>query len=338
MESKSHNVELTEYDHLLYNIIQNLDKYTFHEGTEGRSYFIDEKYIVKEYRRSISVDPSVFDSVFDSYCQELNRFADIGYSVPKFYSWLKIPNIDRKKDVYGCEDLPCRYYILQERVPGRWMYYDIDEFKEIYDLCKDICFHDDLLRIMADSSYGGLSLRTEILKKYISDYIMMNEMIESMPAGEFEKFVISVYNLKMNGQYSHPDLFRKNILVDQSRISLIDNRIQSPKDFWLQQVDSVEGILNELILLFELNKSLEDNQVMDQQTMIQQTEISSMLARNKKLCVAVMQKIVSVFKNQIQMEPIRYRSSYWILEKNMRKILNEDAYKVLKSIPTDFEK
>ena len=329
---------LTEQDYVLFDIIKNLDKYAFHEGNEGRAYFIDEKYIVKEYRRSISVDAPIFDGLFDEYCQELNRFAEMGYSVPKIYSWLKVPNIERKKDLYSGEDLPYRYYVLQERVPGRWMYYDIDEFKEIYALCNDICSHDDLLRIMADSSYGETSLRVEILRKYISDFVMMNEMIESMPSDEFEKFIVSVYNMKRNGQYSHPDMYRKNVLVDESNISLIDNRIQSPKDFWLQQVDSVEDILNELILLFELNKSLTDNQVMNEEAIMQHAELRSMLAKNKKLCVAVMQKIASVFNNQIQMDPIRYPSSYWILEKNSRKILEEDADKFLKMIPTDFEK
>lgn len=330
MQSQSQDVTLTEYDHLLYNIIQNLDKYAFHQGTEGKAYFIDDKFVVKEYVPKIRKDVNFFDDVFDSYCSELKQFAEDGYAIPKFYSWLKVPNANK----FSLGEKAFSYYILQEKMPGRWMYNDIDEINDVYELCKHLCSYDDYLALMADPFKGNPKLRREILKTYISDYIKMNQMIESLPAGELEKFVMSAYEMHMNGKFSFPDLYIKNVLIDQSRISLIDNRVKmnSRKDHSLE-----EFILNMLDLL-EFNESVTNNRLNNQKTMFWHPEINKMIKKNSKLSIALAQKIMNILFKQLQAEPINSKPAFFMIASKTIKIFGDDADKVWKLVPTEFEK
>ena len=82
-----------DYNILLYDVIPHLKKFSSCCGSEGRAYFLNDDLVVKEYLSANSWD--LFDSVFNHYCAEMSNFSKMGLSVPKIYSYTKIPNMDK---------------------------------------------------------------------------------------------------------------------------------------------------------------------------------------------------------------------------------------------------
>ena len=118
--------------------------------------------------------------------------------------------------------MPYKYYILEENVPGRWIYYFYEETDELYKLCENFCSEEEFWDALV--TYRKYSLKKEILKAYIKDYLVVNEQLLTMSDGEFEKFITSAYKMTLACKYSNVDIYRKNILLDADRITLIDNR------------------------------------------------------------------------------------------------------------------
>ena len=217
MESKYTSIFPTDYERMLFDLVPHLSEYKSISGGEGTAYFIDEKFVVKEYSKEFyNRNSTGFDLVFNAYCKEMQDFATEGYSVPKIYAWLKVPN-DNKSKVYMCEEMPYKYYILEENIPGRWIYYFYEDLEEMYKVCSEVCSKAEFMKAIG-TSFGKLKLKREILKAYISDYLNVNTMLESMSDNELEKFIVSTFRMAIWGQYSSPDLFRKNIILGDSKL------------------------------------------------------------------------------------------------------------------------
>ena len=112
MESKLSNVCSNEYERMLFDLVPHLSEYKSISGGEGAAYFIDQNFVVKEYAKDFpSRDEKEFDRVFEDYCREIQGFAQEGYSVPKIYAWLKVPNTN-KAAYYMGQEMQNKYYIF----------------------------------------------------------------------------------------------------------------------------------------------------------------------------------------------------------------------------------
>ena len=327
----------TEYDELLFNLISHLGDYKSYKGGEGSAYFIDNNFVVKEYTTDFpSRDAEMFDSVFDMYCREMQEFSEQGFSVPKIYAWLKVPNL-RKDKGYTGEEMPYKYYILEENMPGRWIYYFYEDLDEMYNTCKRLCSRDDFSTAIG-AMVGKRKLKKEILKAYISDYIKVNTMLESMGNGELEKFIVSAYRMAMEGTYSSPDLFRKNVLITDSKISLIDNRFRSNMGYTDPNILH-EYFLQALFDLIEYNKFMDKNLLLNAyDKSLYDESIGKLIAENRKVCIALTQKILNVLNKKMGISPVRNKYVYEDIEGLIQSTFEEDADKILPLIHTQFEK
>ena len=112
-----------ECDKVLLEMVKHLKHCKYASGKEGTVYFVSDKYIVKKYENDAMW--VVLNELFEAYCEENKRFADNGYSVPKIYSWLKIPRAHNifESRYSSSYDYDYDFYVLEERAEGRELYY-----------------------------------------------------------------------------------------------------------------------------------------------------------------------------------------------------------------------
>lgn len=214
------NLQPTKYNLFLESIIDDLEKFKFKAGAEGRAYFVDD-YVIKKITKE---KYSKFDELFELYCEEMNKYALKGYNVPYFFAWTKKPSkLDKRGNIYD-------YYILQERIKGRQLY--LFDLYDVFDMCTDLCSEDEFYDAIEnfESKKCGTSLYKEILKRFIDDFVQTNELICGMPQDELDKFLLSIHDMFKTGRYSMPDIFVGNVLRDDKKLSIIDNRL---RDRWV---------------------------------------------------------------------------------------------------------
>lgn len=234
-----------DYNGMLLDLIPIRKQFKSFSGSEGVAYFVSPKYVLKEYTKSD--DWKEFDKVFDAYCSELQRFSRSGKQIANIYAWQKVPNIG----YYTKGDKNFfQYFILEERVPGRELYvgYLEDAFSIVSDLCEETEFKN------AIKNGGSESLFKEIVFKYVSDYIQMNEFLESLSDAELSKFIEDAYMIYRDGESCYPDMFPHNILVDKKNKSLkmIDLFVRTDSDsLKTESIDSY--FIKELSGLFLYN-------------------------------------------------------------------------------------
>lgn len=236
------------YDELLLSLIPNLRDYKHSSGAEGVAYFIGDEYVVKEYTKKDNWD--YFDEIFDVYCKEMQHFADIGYSVPKIYSWIKVPNAfyflnnSRQKN---------KYYILEEKIKGRYLFFG--SFEEFYPMLRDKFSRSDYKYIIDNCKHHVEEFR-EILKSFINSFIETNEILLSMSEDKLAKFLTSAYQMHMTSSCSEPDLFPANVLVHGDNLNMIDNYVSSSTRSNLDPRNKADAFINNLIGLFLYNENL----------------------------------------------------------------------------------
>lgn len=329
--------EKIDYDQYLLKYIPHLKNYKSYSGGEGSAYFINDKFVIKEYSKNFpSRDCEMFGLVFDEYCKEIQQFANEGYSVPKVYSWCKIQNPDISK-VYLEDEMPYKYYVLEENIPGRWIYYFFEDPEEMYQTCKEVCSKDEFNNAIG-KLFGKKKLKKEILKAYIMDYLKTNQKLESMADGELEKFLTSTYLMAVKGVYSGPDMFRKNILLDGSKLNIVDSRFRDNMG-WSDNALIDEYYLLALVDLMEHNKYLDENLLLNSlDKRLYDDSIGKLIEENRKVCASLMQKMLNILNKKLGMRPVKDTLVYEDMASLLSGLFKEDTYKVLSQIPTDFEK
>ncbi len=326
----------SNYERMLFDLLPHLSEFNSYSGGEGAAYFIDDNFVVKEHSKNfLKREPALFDTIFNEYCTEIQNFSNQGFSVPKIYAWMKIPNLNTEKVRLG-DEMEYKYYILEEKIPGRWIYYFHDDLDELYNICKNVCFEEEFYKAIWFKDENK-KLRKEILKAYISDYLHMNQRLESMADGELEKFIISAYKMAFNGVYSGPDLFRKNVIVGDSRITLIDNRVRNEMFMDPEEVDSY--FLFSLIDLIEYNKFLDNNLLLSSNDCsLYDESIEKLLAENRKVCLALAEKVMNILNKKIGLSPVRNEFIYSDIESMINGTFQDDAGHLIPLIQTEFEK
>lgn len=233
-----------DYYGMLLDFIPIRKRYKSYAGSEGIAYFVSPNFVLKEYTKSD--DWESFDKIFECYCSEIQACSRAGMAVSEIYSWVKVPNMGHytkgDKNAY-------QYFILEERVPGRELYFGYLE--DAYSLASDICSASEFKKALTNE--GSISLYREIVRRYISDYIQMNEWLESLSDEKLTAFLEDIYSMYKNGMFSYPDLFPHNILTDNNTsIKMIDMHMKD-KDCSLKLETADSNFIRDMVGLFLYN-------------------------------------------------------------------------------------
>ena len=280
-----------DYDMMLYGLIPNLESYPSYHGGEGKAYFVMDKYIVKEYIKPS--DTKMFNVFFDAYCQELQNFSNNNYSVPKIYSWLKLPILQKNKK---SASLTYKYYILEEQIKGRSLF--LGNIEKAYKVCSDLCSETQFHAVVSNPYYNE-KLYTKIVDNYIKDYILMNHTLEGMSEDEIEKMILSICNMYEEGMFSIPDLHYSNVLVGDNKLTLIDNALSyKPLNDYHNANNSKDLTLTGLIYMFASNMPVADIKAHPYFFFGNiKEETSNLLKENSMVCDEAINKVLRVAKN-----------------------------------------
>lgn len=269
---KSKILNANEYDKLLLSLIPDLEKYSFLQGSEGRVFFIDDKFVVKKY---FSKEEDV--ELFNKFCEEIKAFSDMGYAVPKIYSWIALAQEPEETDLY----------VLEERVKGT-MVFDAD-MSSIYSRCKNFCSKDDFEYALAyQEAYKELF--TQIAREYIKTYITTNEQLLNMSESELERFIRSDYEMFINSNYSIPDVQASNVMFDGKKLTIIDNGFLGNGLYYKETPEQIKSmVIRDMFLLFYENGSVRDIKTYKP---FHADEIIKLKNQNNELCFEAMRRFV----------------------------------------------
>jgi len=316
-----------DYNEILLNAIPMLSTFPSYTGGEGTAYFLNDQFVVKQFKTNQNWE--YFDDIFELYCAEQRRFNQMGYSVPKIYSYLKLPNFK-----YYSGECPNKnnYYILEERMKGRHLYFG--EIDKIYGLVADVFSRQEFKEIVTNPD-DNLAEFKEIVKIFIRDYIQMNEMIESMPEDELGKFVFDIHQMYMGGEYSTPDIFPSNILLDGNHLNIIDNQIVSGRKRTESPSRRESVFVGDLLNMFYYNSEiydlsqgclfyLKDKKLLD---------VSYLRRKNIKVSKAAVIKTINVMNKYCDNPTIREARMALLAFSTLKQMFNDnDSLEIMKDI------
>lgn len=310
-----------DYYAMLLDIISKRKQFKSYAGSEGVAYLVSSKYVLKEYTKI--EDWALFDKFFDAYCTEVQNFANNGVNIAKLYSWAKIPNIG----YYTKGDKNTHhYYILEERVPGRELY--LGYLEDAYHIMQDLCGEEEYN--VAITKYGEESLYREILKRYLNDYVQMNEYLESLSDTQFEKFLADAYVMYKTGQKSYPDLFPHNILIDGSNSpKMIDMHIKTG-DEELNPDNADSHFIRDMSGLFMYNCFPNKPEQYLMNDSFNYGEFGGVINKN----IALTKQIIARFYAKLGFvceRPIVSRNDFAVLDDSLSLMLDENIVKELES-------
>lgn len=256
----------------LKSIIPHLDEFSFLCGTEGKVYFIDDKFVVKTY-----FEPFVKLDVFDSFCKEIKGFSEKGYSVPQIYAWESVFSEDKSK---FCA------YILEERVKGKVLF-NLDN-SSLYEACKSFCTKEEFDLALADRK-NNPELAGLISKEHILEFLETNRALNALSDSEVEKFISSIYGLAMDSRFSFPDVQATNVMFDKNKLTIIDNAYLGHAISWCKEDYVKTLVLRDMFLLFLYNEHVN---WMPKFKCANSSELESLKKANREECFLAMRRFV----------------------------------------------
>lgn len=244
MEQKNFETREEErayYQAMLQELIPNLDKFSYLCGAEGRAYFIDDNFVVKQLVISESYD------YFEIFFNEIAQFAERGLSVPKFYAWAKWDFNDFEDDKYKI------VFILEERAKGKKLF---NERFDIYERVKNICSRNEFDCATIDPE-NHKELYTQIMYEYINDVNESLGNILSVPEKEFDRFIVSLFELYKDAKVSKPDIHPGNVFCDGKTLTIIDEYMCNSKGvndgvFRTTKETIMEKLLEDIFKMFDV--------------------------------------------------------------------------------------
>ena len=245
-----------ECDSILLALIPHLKKCSSKSGSEGTAYFVDDKHVVKKYHNEKKW--IVLDDIFDAYCKEVQVFGENGYSVPKIFSWVKVPikhnwffESKNNESYYYTHD----YYVLQEKAEGRELY--LNKLDDIYALVEGHFKPNRFGRVLRNPSKFTEEYE-ELLSTYIRDYIRVNTFIESMSEQEMDSFVSSIHGMYLDGYFSTPDIHPNNVIFDGKHLTIIDNYMYKRlARSSIIDYEAQDFVVNRILLMIRSNRKAE---------------------------------------------------------------------------------
>ena len=314
------DILVNDYDKILMNVIPNLKDYPRKSGGEGVAYFLNEDLVVKEFVSCY--DWAAFDEVFESYCLELQDMQSQGFDIPKIYSWVKIPT--KANSLNSKYAKHYNYYILEERVPGRELFFGFLE--ECYELCESLCSRKEYGETLRNPN-NNVPLFKEIVKTYMTDYIQMNEFLESMPESKLDKLILDAYNLFMFSSFSVPDIHPSNILVsDEGNVKMIDNIMTYDEEDRMHTFDERESeFISSLMCLFLYNSEIKHpvkNLYYNLEDTTQMRDLKPLIVKNNKVCKAAIKRIIKQMNKVCEGVSYKERRQYEQMIKNLKSLFS----------------
>lgn len=309
-----------ERQKILMFFIPNLSSFESKSGNEGEVFFVNDNVVIKKYFSKID-NAAVLNGVFDKYCKECEQYHLKGYDIPQIYAWTMIS----KSDHSGFH-----YYIMEQRVPGRELF--ISNIFKMYDQYKDYIssknFHDVLKNPELDAN-----LYKKILTDYVSDFIEINQKIESMSDANLERFLEGVYGMFKEYHYAIPDVHARNVLLYNNNLKLIDLYFEKDeKGVDILKMTPPESLLYaRLVMLFNYNADVKKLRAKgaDIPNLIDDIDL------NEVLCAEAMRKLIRVCKKLCILRP---KENWWAgFVARLEKILDkENVEKVIKEVDPKF--
>lgn len=242
-------------DSILLALIPYLKKCPSKSGSEGTAYFVDDRFVVKKYHNEKKW--IVLGDIFESYCREVQMFGEKGYSVPKIYSWVKVPIkhhwlLESKNDesYYYTHD----YYVLQEKAEGREVY--LNKLDDVYSLVEGNFKPNRFGRVLK-SPQKFTEEYEHLLSTYIRDFIRVNTFIENMSETEMDHFVSSIHGMYLDGYFSTPDIHSSNVIFDGNHFTIIDNYMyRRPARSTIIDFEAEDFVVNRILLMLRTNKKV----------------------------------------------------------------------------------
>jgi hypothetical protein len=263
----------------------------FFYGGEGNAYFIGDQLILKEYDDNFAIRGNL-DEIFPLYCEQVNLLRANGISLPEFYEYRKLKNKDGNY----------KFYILQERIKGRELF-----FFDPVTFCKNFYYKN--LSFQNSNDMGGADIQRDIILKYIDDYIMINSYIEAMDEKTIEKFIVDAFNIYAYSEYALPDIGARNVILnlDDKKLSHIDlccvDRKREEEYSGLSENNFYyDNILSDLVRLFKFNNFAALKNMSSFKTLVDSNEsfdalVKKMMLENSVICDAALRKILTVMNS-----------------------------------------
>lgn len=315
------------YDLMLFNLIPLLKSYPSKSGGEGVAYFIGDKYVVKHYTCEFC---NLNKDIFDLYCKEINQFKKKGYNVAEIYSWLAVPEKNDKM----------QYYMLEEQIKGRTFYRPsiIHAYEMFTDLCDEKEFSDVILRPETDKA-----LFKEVLKRYVSDFVMFNEMLLDMDEKQIEKFIFEMYAMMYDGKYSMPDVYTSNVLTNNNGFTFIDSSIVTEeRQYCKNEIYPIDYVISRVIQMLSYNQIMNSFAKGSIYGMGRECkkEIKQNLSANKKYTKLAASKMVDLINKVFDNPVLISKEDYQDVKFTIHGILDskKEAEELLSKFNVSFER
>lgn len=306
------------YDSLLLRMIIGRDSLPSIDTYEGKVYFAGN-YVLKQFE-NYEVDIA---EVFDMYCKEISGFSDKGYKVPKIYAHKYLT--DENGDSY------C--WLLEERIKGKTLF-----------ATKLFRFYNDLLRYGKMGPLGQIDgvpvdfqafenmrkaepeLYRAIVKIFKRDFLQINTKLADLSEIEIEKFLMTLYNIWSEQEYSFLDCHGGNVVFDGKNLTYIDNEFLyntiGEKTIQVEEDRTPGGsMITNAIALFEANMSANGNMSYNGRTY--DKHASELINRNKKATAAAIEKFIKIAKSLCD-TTIRNRGDYGDTIEILANVLPKD--------------
>ena len=271
-------IKSNAYDELLLNLIPNLEGFESKSGVEGTAYFVDDNFVVKKIQSSVKTgERDELWQNFGLFCDEIKNYADLGYAVPKIYSWVGIPAHTAQMDSFV-------FYVLEERIPGEILFEQ--RLHKIQSRCLDICSESDFELAMMEKQGA---LYNEIVERYLKLFIEWNERLETLSACELEKFIMSEYKMATSQRYSFVDVHPENVLYDKGKLTIVDNAFNIEPEP-MSTKGAKQMLLEDMINLFRDNISVTD--IVSRKVFEQNSRIQDLYKTNQRVAGEAMHKFI----------------------------------------------
>ncbi len=203
---ENENLASKKFDGFLSSLIPRLEEFEHKQGGEGSVYFINDDFVVKKFYNSAMA----INNSFLNYCNEMANFHDLGFCVPEFFAFKMIE--DKYDKHYGL-------YILEERAKGREIYIEHNN-SDLFSLFDSVCSKEEFENAM--SAKEGL-LFEKLMELYIKDFMNVNKQLLDVSDLMLENFILSNFDMRVQGKSSSPDVQPRNVLFDGKNLTMIDN-------------------------------------------------------------------------------------------------------------------
>ena len=316
-----------DFQMMLFNLLPHLESYNQKAGGEGTAYFVGDQFVVKKFENN---NGFCSQAAFSAYAEEVQKFGKMGYHVPQIYAWLTIP---KGRDSFD-------FYILEEQLKGREIYSGF--LGGSYHLFEDMCSKMQFDALMIDPKLN-MTMFEEMFKRFIGDYVMVNEMLLDMNENELEKFFLDVNGMFKNGKRSTPDVYHGNVFLTDSGLALIDNRIlpDTPENLY-GDLSSEDFTISRSLQLLDINevawKDYLNYKIQDFSSNAKVDTIN-LASKHEMYTKCLIEKFIKVLNRAFSNPTFSSKDEYVDVYDMMFRIFgsDEDAEKTLKPINKGFE-